>query len=79
MVKDTLTQPISIYKAFQGYVSDSRLAKPEYYITESQYLSLDFMNEIPEIVCDILYYLSGFVHYRTNRFSQEVYEKFLKQ
>ena len=37
------------------------------------------MNEAPEIVCDVLYYLTGFVHYRTDQFSREVYEKFLRQ
>lgn len=35
------------------------------------------MNQIPEIVCDVLYYLSGYVHYRTDRFSEKTYKKML--
>ena len=36
------------------------------------------MNESPEIVNDILYYLSGYVHHRTNLVSYEDYKKILK-
>lgn len=66
-----------MYKAFQAYVGESKMPESEYKIDEKQYAALDFMNEVPEIVCDVLFHLTGFVHYRTTRFSSEVYERFL--
>jgi len=53
---------------------EKKMQSREFYISEKQYMTLDFMNEVPEIVCDILYHLSGYVHYRTDRFSEEAYE-----
>ena len=47
-------------------------------MTKKQYMDLDFMNESPEIVNDVLYYLSGYVHHRTNLVSYEDYKKILK-
>ena len=36
------------------------------------------MNHVPEIVCDVLYYLSGYIHHRTEDISKDVYTKMLK-
>ena len=36
------------------------------------------MNHVPEIVCDVLYYLSGYVHHRTDEIPKDVYTKMLK-
>ena len=32
---------------------------------------------MPEIVCDILYYLANYVHYRTDQITRSAYEKML--
>ena len=57
---------------------DKKMNRREFYISEKQYMQLEFMNEVPEIVCDILYHLSGYVHHRTNKFSYEAYEEMLR-
>lgn len=36
-------------------------------------MQLDFMNQIPEIVCEILCYLAKFYHYRTNKITPGAY------
>ena len=36
------------------------------------------MNQVPEIVCDVLYYLSGYVHHRTEEIPKDVYTKMLQ-
>lgn len=35
------------------------------------------MNQVPELICDILYYMSGFIHYRTDQMSAEAYKHLL--
>ena len=35
------------------------------------------MNQVPEIVCDVLFYLSGYVHHRTEDISLEAYKQML--
>ena len=32
---------------------------------------------MPEIVCDLLFYLSGYVHHRTDEIPKDVYKKML--
>ena len=58
-------------------MQQKRLDQKEYYLSRRQYCSIEFMNEAPEIVCDLLYYMAGFVHYRTNFMSQESYAQML--
>ena len=36
------------------------------------------MNQVPEIVCDLLFYLSGYIHHRTDEIPKDVYTKMLK-
>eukprot|EP00353_Schmidingerella_taraikaensis_P016599 CAMPEP_0185613668 /NCGR_PEP_ID=MMETSP0436-20130131/28118_1 /TAXON_ID=626734 ORGANISM="Favella taraikaensis, Strain Fe Narragansett Bay" /NCGR_SAMPLE_ID=MMETSP0436 /ASSEMBLY_ACC=CAM_ASM_000390 /LENGTH=98 /DNA_ID=CAMNT_0028247853 /DNA_START=610 /DNA_END=906 /DNA_ORIENTATION=+ len=59
-------------------MSELKMDKKEYYLSAKQYCELEFMNEVPELVCDLLFYMSGYVHFRTNRFSQEGYEQILR-
>ena len=59
---------------FSKYISENYFNKPDVYISEEQYLQLDFMNQIPEVVCDILCYLAKYHHYRTKLISYETYE-----
>ena len=58
---------------FSKYVSENYFNKSEVCITEEQYMKLNFMNQIPEIVCEIICYLSKYYHYRTRFVSQKAY------
>ena len=61
-------------KAFQMFMHEKKLNKREYYLSEKQFLDIEFPNEAPELICDVLFYLSGFVHFRTEQMEPEVYE-----
>lgn len=76
--KEPLNAPVPLWKAFNSYICESKMQHREYFISKKQYLAMEFMNEVPEIVCDILFYLSGFVHYRTDRISAETYHQMLR-
>ena len=69
-----LQQPIHPTTGFNLYVGEKHLDKREYYISEAQYVDLDFMNMAPEIVCEVLYYLCGYVHHRTSSISIDTYK-----
>ena len=60
--KEPYDKPMETWKAFQSFVCESQLRKKEYYISKKQYLEIPFMNEVPEMVCDVLFYLSGYIH-----------------
>ena len=38
---------------------------------------MDFANDIPEIVCHVIFSLSGYAHHRSNNFTLEQYKKLL--
>ena len=65
-------------KAWNMYMHEKKLNKREYYLSEKHFLAIDFMNEAPEVICDLLFYMSGFIHYRTDQIDQEVYEQMLR-
>ena len=58
---------------FSNFVSDNYFKNPDEYISEEQYTQLIFMNQIPEVVCDVLCYLAKYYHYRSAEISLEVY------
>ena len=85
--EDVLAQPklklkdtnnLITYKVFLNYICDKKYTTKEYFISQNQYLDMEFMNQVPEIVCDILYYLSGYIHHRTDQIPKDVYTKMLK-
>ena len=43
-----------------------------------EYLKLNWMNVVPEIICDILGYLANYIHFRTDVVSREAYESLLQ-
>ena len=77
-LKESITGPIPTWKAFMNYICESKMISREYFISQKKYCELEFINEVPEIVCDVLFYLSGYIHYRTDRISLEGYEKMLR-
>jgi len=57
---------------------EKKFDRREYFISKHQYMDLDFINESPEIVNDVLFFLSGYVHHRTNLVSYETYKTILQ-
>ena len=58
---------------FSNFISDNYFSKSDMYISEEQYCQLSFINQVPEVVCDVLCYLAKYYHYRTTEFSHENY------
>lgn len=77
-IRDPITTPMPLWKAFLSFIGEAKMPSREYYISKKQYLKLDFLNEVPEIVCDVLYYLSGYVHFRSKIMNAQLYEKMLR-
>ena len=75
VMKDT--EVVRTDKTAVNYVQYKHYNKREFYVSRQQYCDIEFMNKIPEIVCDILFYLSGYVHYRTDSMSEEAYRNIL--
>jgi len=42
-----------------------------------EYAKIEFLNDVPEIVCDILCYLARYFHYRTSQMTERIYQKAL--
>ena len=51
--------------------------KREFFIGREDYLSIEFQNQVPEVICDLLFALTGYVHHRTDSFTMESYKKML--
>ena len=49
----------------------------EYFLGREEFLAIDFMNEVPEIVSHVIFNLSGYAHHRTNNLTMEQYRKLL--
>ena len=64
-------------RAFFDFVREKKYTTKEFYITKKQYQMFEFMNQVPEIVCDVLFYLSGYVHHRTSTMHQDMYKQLL--
>ena len=62
---------------FEDYVRMKHYNKREFYITRKQYCNIDFLNEVPEVICDLLFYLTGYMHHKTDLISEEAYNKLL--
>ena len=55
---------------FEDYVRMKHYNKREFYITRKQYCNIDFLNEVPEVLCDLLFYLTGYMHHKTDLISE---------
>lgn len=72
------TQHVMVVKAFFEYASDKYFeGKKEHYLSKASFCDLDFQNEVPEVVCDLLFYLSGYVHHRSDIFTEDAYRQLL--
>ena len=40
-------------------------------------MRIEWLNVVPEIICDILGYMANYVHYRTSKLTREAYESSL--
>ena len=68
---------LSPREIFSKYVSDNHFSDPDRFISEEQYLRLDFTNQIPEIVCEILCYLANYYHYYTPLCAYKTYKSLM--
>lgn len=57
---------LDVIETFKKYVSEKKFGEPDKSLTFKDYYKLEFINDVPEIVCDILFYLARYYHYRTN-------------
>lgn len=48
-----------------------------YFLSQAEYLKISWLNVIPEILCDILFYMCGYVHYRADKLTKDVYTHML--
>ena len=56
---------------------DKHFARAAELITQEEYLKIPWLNVVPEIVCDILCYLTHYFHYRSDLISKEAYSSML--
>jgi hypothetical protein len=68
---------LNVETTFKNYVSTKKFGASDKFLNINDYIKLDFMNDVPEIVCDILCYLSRHVHHRSNHIEKKVYEHLL--
>ena len=68
---------LNVGTTFKNYVSTKKFGAPDKFLSINDYIKLEFMNDVPEIVCDILCYLSRHVHHRSNHLDKKVYEHLL--
>lgn len=68
---------VLVTNAHGAYVKEKYYNSAEFFISEKQFIEQDWMNQVPEIVCDVLFMLSGFSHYRTNQIDSDVYKEML--
>ena len=68
---------VRVKNLFSEFVFDKNFARASHHITETEYQKIEWMNVVPEIVCDILGYMSDYVHYRTHKMNRDLYENML--
>ena len=68
---------VRVKKLFSEYVFDKNFAKSSHHLTKEEYMRIEWLNVVPEIICDILGYMANYVHYRTSKLTREAYESSL--
>jgi len=68
---------IDMISTFKNFISKKNFGEPDKHLTFKDYYKLNFINDVPEIVCDILCYLSKYYHYRTNAMERALYERLM--
>lgn len=68
---------LDVYTTFKKFVSEKRFSAPDKFLNFKDYYKMNFANDVPEIVCDIFYYLANYSHYRTGYLNKDTYERLL--
>ena len=68
---------LDVFATFKKFVSEKRFSAPDKFLNFKEYYKLNFPNDVPEIVCDIFYYLAHYSHYRTGYLNRDTYERLL--
>ena len=68
---------MNVFAQWQDYVTAKNFSDTHNHITLEQYLHIEFVNFIPEIVCEILAYLSNYIHHRSEDIPYQIYERML--
>jgi hypothetical protein len=68
---------LDVINTFKKYVSEKKFNEDDKALVFKDYYKLNFPNDVPEIVCDIICYLSHYYHYRTGYVKKKVYEHLL--
>lgn len=66
-----------VHKTFKQYTVDKHFSKGAELISFEEYVSIPWLNDIPEIVCDVLCYLTNYFHHRSDIISKEAYKNML--
>ena len=68
---------MKVLKKLSGYVHDKNFAFESDHLTEADYMKIQWMNVVPEIICDILAYIASYIHHRTDSLGKEAYTSML--
>lgn len=68
---------LHVGKTFKQYMVAKNFQSDYSHITQKEYNKIQWINVVPEIICDILCYIVCYFHYRTDTFSRDVYENML--
>jgi hypothetical protein len=69
---------LDIQSTFKQFVSDKKFEAADQHLTFKEYSRLPFSNGMPEIVCDILYYLARFIAPKTGQLSRDTYVRMME-
>ena len=69
---------LDVQTTFKQFVSDKNFKQHDKHITFKDYSKINFANEMPEIVCDILYYLAKYRHPNAANISRDTYDRMIE-
>ena len=64
---------LDVNQTWKDYIKEKKFDQNADFISYSEYAKIHFMNDVPEIVCDIVYYLARYVYYRHSDFTCDSY------
>ena len=68
---------LEIGATFKKYVSEKRFGDSDKHLTFKDYYKLNFVNDVPEIVSEVLCYLTGYYYFRTGFIRRATYVKMM--
>ena len=66
-----------VLKTFKQYALEKHFDSKAELISQDEYISMPWLNGVPEIVCDVLCYLSNYLHHRSDVIGKEAYQSML--